>query len=154
MCRRHQAVLRGSSIFHLFAGSIFVLLTYRCSPVNDVKSSITPTQVPTLVDYSSPISAQLAATKPKHIILARASWYGPDLEGRKTASGERFSSSKMTAAARGLPLGARVVVTNLRNGRRLGCASTIAVHSGTAEKSTYQNGQPIKSGLFTTAQRW
>ena len=117
MCRRHQAVLNGSSIFHLLAGSIFVLLTYGCAPVNDVRPTIESTQIPTLIDYSPPIPAPSAATKAERIILARASWYGPAREGRKTASGERFSSSKMTAAARGLPLGARVVVTNMSNGR-------------------------------------
>jgi rare lipoprotein A len=50
-------------------------------------------------------------------LVASASWYGPGFNGHKTATGERFSSAKMTAAAKGLPLGSRVVVTNLDNGR-------------------------------------
>jgi len=50
-------------------------------------------------------------------IVANASWYGPGFDGHRTATGERFSSSKMTAAARGLPLGSKVIVTNLSNGR-------------------------------------
>ncbi len=50
-------------------------------------------------------------------ITERASWYGPGLNGRKTANGEIFSSRKMTAAAKGIPLGSRAVVTNLKNGR-------------------------------------
>jgi rare lipoprotein A len=46
-----------------------------------------------------------------------ASWYGPGFQGHRTASGERFDPQAFTAAARSLPLGARVRVTNLTNGR-------------------------------------
>jgi rare lipoprotein A len=47
------------------------------------------------------------------------SWYGKKFEGRRTASGEVFRSRNLTLASRTLPLGARVEVTNLDNGRRL-----------------------------------
>jgi rare lipoprotein A len=43
-----------------------------------------------------------------------ASWYGKPHQGRKTASGERFSRGSFTAAHRSLPLGTKVKVTNLR----------------------------------------
>ena len=43
-----------------------------------------------------------------------ASWYGKSHQGRKTASGERFSRKQLTAAHRSLPLGTKVRVTNLR----------------------------------------
>jgi rare lipoprotein A len=43
-----------------------------------------------------------------------ASWYGKQHQGRKTASGERFSRGQLTAAHRSLPLGTKVKVTNLR----------------------------------------
>lgn len=43
-----------------------------------------------------------------------ASWYGTPHQGRKTASGERFSRKQLTAAHRSLPLGTKVKVTNLR----------------------------------------
>jgi rare lipoprotein A len=42
-----------------------------------------------------------------------ASWYGPRFHGRETASGERFSMMQLTAAHRDLPLGTKVIVTNL-----------------------------------------
>jgi rare lipoprotein A len=48
-----------------------------------------------------------------------ASWYGKPHEGRKTANGERFSRSKLTAAHRSLPLGTKVLVTNLRTGQHV-----------------------------------
>jgi rare lipoprotein A len=46
-----------------------------------------------------------------------ASYYGKEFNGRKTASGERFSNSKFTAAHRELPFGTMVKVTNLANGK-------------------------------------
>jgi len=45
-----------------------------------------------------------------------ASFYGNELAGNPTASGERFDPNKLTAAHRTLPLGSRVRVTNPNNG--------------------------------------
>lgn len=45
-----------------------------------------------------------------------ASFYGRELAGNPTASGERFDPEKLTAAHRTLPLGSKVRVTNSRNG--------------------------------------
>jgi rare lipoprotein A len=47
----------------------------------------------------------------------RASWYGRAFQGQATASGEPFNMNSMTCAHRSLPLGASVLVTNLRNHR-------------------------------------
>jgi rare lipoprotein A len=47
----------------------------------------------------------------------RASWYGRAFQGQATASGEPFNMNSMTCAHRSLPLGATVLVTNLRNHR-------------------------------------
>jgi rare lipoprotein A len=41
--------------------------------------------------------------------------YSDRLNGRKTASGQRFSQKQLTAAHRTLPLGTKVRVTNVRN---------------------------------------
>lgn len=46
-----------------------------------------------------------------------ASWYGPGFHGRKTASGEVYDMHAMTAAHKRLPLGTKVKVTNLDNGK-------------------------------------
>jgi rare lipoprotein A len=46
-----------------------------------------------------------------------ASYYGAELAGHRTASGERFDPSELTAAHRTLPLGAKLRVTNLANGK-------------------------------------
>jgi rare lipoprotein A len=49
--------------------------------------------------------------------LGRASWYGEEFARRPTASGQLFDPRKLTGAHRTLPLGCKVRVTNLRNGR-------------------------------------
>ncbi len=46
-----------------------------------------------------------------------ASWYGPGFHGRPTTSGEIYDQDGLTAAHPSLPLGTRVHVTNLDNGR-------------------------------------
>jgi rare lipoprotein A len=46
-----------------------------------------------------------------------ASYYGQKFHGRKTASGERYSHTAMTAAHRSAPFGSQIRVTNLANGR-------------------------------------
>jgi rare lipoprotein A len=46
-----------------------------------------------------------------------ASYYGHELAGNRTASGERFDPYALTAAHRTLPLGTRLRVTNVANGR-------------------------------------
>jgi rare lipoprotein A len=45
------------------------------------------------------------------------SYYGPELHGRRTASGERFNQHALTAAHRTARFGSHLKVTNLANGR-------------------------------------
>jgi rare lipoprotein A len=45
-----------------------------------------------------------------------ASWYGPGFHGKATASGEIYDQNELTAAHQTLPLGSKVMVTNLENG--------------------------------------
>jgi rare lipoprotein A len=52
----------------------------------------------------------------KKVTRGQASWYGPGFHGKKTASGEIFDQSKLTAAHKTLPLGTKAKVTNLENG--------------------------------------
>ena len=54
-----------------------------------------------------------------YIESGEASWYGPRHEGLRTTSGERFDSSKMTAAHASLPLGSYVRVTDTSTGRSI-----------------------------------
>ncbi len=53
----------------------------------------------------------------KYDLSGKASWYGPGLNGNKTASGEIFDMYGMTAAHKKLPFGSIVLVTNEENGK-------------------------------------
>jgi rare lipoprotein A len=48
-----------------------------------------------------------------------ASWYGPEFDGRPTASGEIFNSSFLTAAHPTLPYGTMLRVTNRHNNKQV-----------------------------------
>lgn len=56
---------------------------------------------------------------PGAVQTGTASWYGPGFHGNRTSSGEIYDQFEMTAAHQTLPLGTRVAVTNLRNGREV-----------------------------------
>jgi rare lipoprotein A len=47
-----------------------------------------------------------------------ASWYGPEFDGRPTASGEVFDSTLFTAAHPSLPFGTVLTITNKHNNRK------------------------------------
>lgn len=49
--------------------------------------------------------------------IGKASWYGAELHGHLTASGQHFDRGALTAAHPTLPLNSAVRVTNLANGR-------------------------------------
>ena len=80
----------------------------------------------------------------------KASYYADKFEGRKTASGEIFHQSKMTAAHRTLPFGTKVKVINLANGR--------AVNVKINDRGPFAEGRVIdlsrkaasKLGIITT----
>ncbi len=79
----------------------------------------------TLAQPDSPqADTQTATPIPHHrhwIQFGRASWYGRPFQGQATASGELYDMDSMTCAHRSLPLGASVLVTNLRNHRSVLC---------------------------------
>ncbi len=81
-----------------------------------------------LAPAPAPPAAPVAQTSRGHRFLAAsldrmnplrglASWYGDVWNGRKTASGETFDETKLTAAHKTLPLGTLVRVTNLTSHR-------------------------------------
>jgi len=53
-------------------------------------------------------------TRPSQVGIA--SWYGPGFHGKATASGIVYDQNEFTAAHQTLPLGTRVLVTNMENG--------------------------------------
>jgi rare lipoprotein A len=65
------------------------------------------------------------------ILYGQASFYAAKFEGRKTASGEIFRQSKLTAACNMLPLGTWIRVTNLRNGKSIVVRTNDRLHPKT-----------------------
>jgi rare lipoprotein A len=60
----------------------------------------------------------IAEPQPRYEVIGEgvASYYGKELAGNRTASGERFNPSGLTAAHRSLPLGTKLRVTNKSTG--------------------------------------
>jgi len=54
-----------------------------------------------------------------HVVVA--SWYGPEFQGRPTASGERFDMHALTCAHREYPFGSVLRVTNVAGGKSVKC---------------------------------
>jgi rare lipoprotein A (peptidoglycan hydrolase) len=82
-------------------------------PPGETHAESTPTQGN--LDFASKAEAPRGA--PDQVGLA--TWYGAELAGRKTASGERFDPRAMTAAHRKLPLGTWVEVRRPDTGRSI-----------------------------------
>jgi rare lipoprotein A len=76
------------------------------APIEDRLASLTS---------SVPLAAPFGGTARR----GQATWYGAELQGMATASGEPFEMNGLTAAHRTLPLGSRAQVTNLANGRQV-----------------------------------
>jgi rare lipoprotein A len=72
-----------------------------------------------LPEQTAPIYAPvLEEPQPRYERIGEgvASYYGHELAGNRTASGERFNPAGLTAAHRSLPLGTKLRVTNQANG--------------------------------------
>lgn len=82
---------------------------------------ISPANSPAPLPVPKPVPALNTGKPPPHtgvtIQRGEASWYGPGLHGKKTASGDRFDQTELTAAHQSFPLGSKVKVTNLKNGK-------------------------------------
>lgn len=52
-------------------------------------------------------------------VFGVASWYGPGFKGHRTSSGEVYTADGMTAASTMFPLGTRLRVTDLDDGRAI-----------------------------------
>ena len=68
------------------------------------------------VDAEAPVEVQVEE-QARAIGEGIASYYGAELAGNRTASGERFNPAAFTAAHRTLPLGSKLRVINKSNGK-------------------------------------
>ena len=89
-------------------------------PISDPKLVLLSVIVISLTACSLPPSRiPPPVTAPRVSQTGIASWYGPGFHGKTTASGVIYNQHDLTAAHQTLPLGTRVLVTNLDNGRSI-----------------------------------
>jgi rare lipoprotein A (peptidoglycan hydrolase) len=62
-------------------------------------------------------SAPASLEAPRYSAVGWASWYGSEFGGRRTADGEIFDASGLTAAHKTMPIPCYARVTNISNGR-------------------------------------
>lgn len=103
----------------LLAACLALLLAQGCAapgeapsedPAPDTSKGVQPKPAPSTAKKTPAVPATLPQT-------GRASWYGAQHHGKRTASGAIFDQTKLTAAHPSLPFGTRVKVTNLSNGQ-------------------------------------
>ena len=75
------------------------------------------TPVPTQPETAKPTIKKSPPMQAKLPQIGKASWYGPQHQGKRTASGEIFDQALLTAAHQTLPFGTKIKVTNLANGK-------------------------------------
>ena len=88
----------GSMLYHATIPCLFFLVVMFGCAVPPAKVRVTP-----------PPEGRLSQ-------VGIASWYGPGFHGKATTSGAIYNQYELTAAHQTLPLGTRVMVTNLENG--------------------------------------
>jgi len=76
-----------------------------------------PAEIPPTPPAVQPKPPQGGPEQAKLPQTGEASWYGPEHQGKPTASGQLFDQARFTAAHRTLPFGTKVKVTNLDNGK-------------------------------------
>lgn len=91
---------------------LFLLLTISGCATN-VEKHVAPA-----VDNPKP-KKEVKTDTPEttYIGKGKASFYANKFQNRKTANGERFKQSALTAAHKKLPFGTKVKVTNTKNGK-------------------------------------
>jgi rare lipoprotein A len=120
-------------IFFFFLDSSFAIIrpsmardfAPRCNPPPDQARSRLPATI-FLLPWLFVAACSLPPSKVKLPIAPEladrasqtgiASWYGPGFHGKATASGVVYDQNDLTAAHQTLPLGTRVMVTNLETG--------------------------------------
>jgi rare lipoprotein A len=102
-----QALIRPSS---LASWAVVALVLTGCA-TGPALVTAPPPSMP--APQPDPTPAPKVAPRPAE--TGTASWYGKTHHGQPTASGEAYDMYAFTAAHRSLPLGTRVLVTNVKN---------------------------------------
>ncbi|HHW01890.1 MAG TPA: septal ring lytic transglycosylase RlpA family protein [Thermoanaerobacterales bacterium] len=113
----------GIALGKKIAGLVFALLVFFCigGPIKGVEryEEVFQPETKNFADRAEeyfPVKQNIK-TATVDVLVGKASWYGPEFDGRLTASGEVYNQSALTAAHRELEFGTKVRVTNLSNGK-------------------------------------
>ena len=119
-----RLIVRGCSErrFCLLTMCLALLLCQGCAMLQRPSDIAAPTEAPAQPAPSQPEPSQPTAKKSPPVPATlpqtgEASWYGPQHQGKQTASGTAYDQAALTAAHRSLPFGSKVKVTNLANGK-------------------------------------
>ncbi len=105
---------------------IIAALTMLATSLSSVAQTSAPASKPITaaapVVVPAAVSATAVTSPPSTVsgndqMQGTAAYYSNRFNGRRTASGQRFNNSAMTAAHKTLPFGTRVKITNVKNKR-------------------------------------
>tara|TARA_B100001057_G_scaffold460414_1_gene511459 strand:+ start:74 stop:652 length:579 start_codon:yes stop_codon:yes gene_type:complete len=117
---QRQLALLGTGLFATVSLVLGVAMLSEGNSLDVVKLGDGTASVETMpvaeIDLPQPMPATTPSPAESAMGAGEASFYGNELAGNRTASGERFDPQGLTAAHRTLPLGSEVRVTNPRNG--------------------------------------
>jgi rare lipoprotein A len=114
--------------------TILVSFALAC-PVSAAQDSKSPRQGRDPAPSERSVEPQRFAQAAAGARRGKASYYHRSLSGEKTASGQRYDPSRLTAAHRTLPLGSRAQVTNVENGKSV----TVLIN----DRGPYRRGRII-----------
>jgi rare lipoprotein A len=84
--------------------------------MNQIRAGLRPLLAAALLAI---VSTPLLAASPGEIQTGIASYYHDSLDGNRTASGQIYDKTKISAAHKRLPLGTKVRVTDTKTGRSI-----------------------------------
>jgi len=97
-----------SPLFALLAMSLLV----SCSSTGANRRALRPDE-----NRRESLRKQRGSKTSVYVLRGKASYYGEDFHGRRTANGEIYDMYGLTAAHRELPFGTICRITNLKNGK-------------------------------------
>jgi rare lipoprotein A len=110
-------VLAGLALAGLMASTPGLADTRQAEPSGPASALVAADVPPVVAEPVVITMPEPVEPEAEHIGDGRASYYGNELAGNRTANGERFNPQALTAAHRSLPFGTKLRVTNKANGK-------------------------------------
>lgn len=109
--------LKTRRLLRVFFSLTLVAVIFSIAGCGAPRRVIVDTSTPAITGNSRPGPPALYDSKPVTVLTGKASYYYGRWIGRKTANGEIYRASDVTAAHKTLPFNTMVRVTNLNNGK-------------------------------------